>query len=103
MSDEFDVAASSIAALVQDFRAVAQNLANINTSGYKRICTAFSQVLASQLGVQATPTVDFTQGTLTRTGRPLDLGLEGKGFFVIETPTGPLYTRNGGFCVGPRG
>jgi flagellar basal body rod protein FlgG len=41
--------------------------------------------------------LDFSQGGVVETGRSLDLALYGKGFFVIETPEGPLYTRNGIF------
>jgi flagellar basal-body rod protein FlgG len=41
--------------------------------------------------------VDFSQGNFIETGRTLDVALCGKGFFVIETPQGPLYTRNGTF------
>ncbi len=44
-------------------------------------------------------TYDFTQGRMVETGRKLDFALSGKGFFVIETPEGPLYTRNGMFRV----
>jgi len=40
---------------------------------------------------------DFSQGHLTQTGRSLDLALSGEGFFVIETPQGPMYTRHGVF------
>jgi len=39
--------------------------------------------------------LDFSQGNTVETGRPLDVALFGKGFFVIETPEGPFYTRNG--------
>lgn len=41
--------------------------------------------------------IDFTQGPLQRTDRPLDLALHGKGFFVLESPDGLTYTRNGQF------
>jgi flagellar basal body rod protein FlgG len=43
--------------------------------------------------------IDFTQGSLIATGRPLDAALSGNGFFALETPDGPLYTRNGVFHV----
>jgi flagellar basal-body rod protein FlgG len=47
--------------------------------------------------------LDFSQGNLTETGQPLDFALYGKGFFVIETPQGPLYTRNGAFRTNQNG
>lgn len=42
---------------------------------------------------------DFTPGPASTTGNPLDLYIDGKGFFAVETPTGTLYTRNGSFTV----
>jgi flagellar basal-body rod protein FlgF len=48
-------------------------------------------------------TLDFSQGSLIETGRSLDFALCGKGFFVIETPDGPLYTRNGMFRLDQNG
>jgi flagellar basal-body rod protein FlgG len=46
---------------------------------------------------------DFAQGNMVETGRPLDFALFGKGFFVIETPEGPLYTRSGIFQTNQNG
>ena len=43
--------------------------------------------------------LDFSQGSFIETGRPLDFALGGKGFFMLETPDGPLYTRDGKFLV----
>lgn len=115
MASDIELTASSIAALSQDFHAVAHNLANVSTTGYKRLRSRFSNELEVVLRgleeaagtvpaeVQGEITIDFSQGSLTHTGRPLDLALEGKGFFVIETPQGPLYTRNGIFHISPNG
>ena len=111
MASDIELTASSIAALSQDFHAITHNLANVSTAGYKRLRSRFSNELEVVLRgmeeaagtvpaeVQGEITIDFTQGSLTHTGRPLDLALEGKGFFVIETPQGPLYTRNGIFQI----
>ncbi|MHC4572537.1 MAG: flagellar hook-basal body protein [Planctomycetota bacterium] len=100
---------SSVDALMQEFYIITHNLANVSTAGYKRICNAFARVLEAQ-GEEYTPGVidlnsgyDFSQGGLIETGRPLDLALCGKGFFVIETPEGPLYTRNGVFQTNQSG
>jgi flagellar basal body rod protein FlgG len=49
------------------------------------------------------PWTDFSQGTLVSTNSPSDLAITGKGFFVIDSPSGPLYTRNGNFHVGKSG
>ncbi len=46
---------------------------------------------------------DFTEGSLTQTGAPLDLAIEGRGFFQINTPSGPRYTRDGRFRMDTTG
>lgn len=51
----------------------------------------------SQVAVETSQYVDFTQGSLVHTGRALDLAINGEGFFVIESPEGEKYTRNGAF------
>jgi flagellar basal body rod protein FlgG len=102
---------SSIGSLTEQFNIIANNLANVSTAGFKRRCTNFSSVLdlanqqqaeTEQAGELVT-SLDFGQGNLNQTGRSLDLAINGKGFFAIETPEGPLYTRNGIFRIGPNG
>ncbi len=107
---------------------IAQDLANVNTPGYKRqevILGAFPQVLLSRLGDPTLPlpaqaagealgplglgtavdrsAVVFEQGALRQTGEPGDLALEGPGFFAVATPRGVRYTRNGSFSVDGQG
>ena len=103
MSDPIQATGSCLQALSDQFRAVTNNLANADTVGYKSRRTAFAQALA-RAGVDPAATevvgslsLDLTQGPLLQTGRPLDVALDGEGFFVLETPDGPLYTRNGAF------
>jgi flagellar basal-body rod protein FlgF len=85
---------------------LASDLANINTAGYKTERDAkfaaerdlFTAALDSAVDVApAGSRIDFRQGNIATTGRDLDVAIEGKGFFVIETPAGPRYTRNGAF------
>ena len=112
MSDLVSQVSSTLSGLKQEFHTVTHNMANAETVGYKRRFNTFSQILAAQ-GVGASGEVgsgaglgsalDFTQGTLVETGRSLDFALVGKGFFVIETPDGPVYTRNGMFRLDPNG
>jgi len=103
---------STIDGLTREFDIIAHNLANASTVGYKRRCNTFSQSLVTQeAGTKAETgseadlyaTFDFSQGSLIETGRSLDFALCGKGFFVIETPDGALYTRNGIFRLDPNG
>jgi len=123
MSDLVSQVSSTISGLQREFNVIAHNLANVGTVGYKRRCNpsavssgpncTFSKSLIAQgVGTQSRCTsgevdlesvFDFTQGSLVETGRSLDFALVGKGFFVIETPNGPLYTRNGMFRIDQNG
>jgi flagellar basal-body rod protein FlgF len=104
--------ANTLNVLMGEFDIITQNLANVSTTGYKRRCTNFSAALAAQTGDGADKAgtkpivagdIDFSQGRMIQTGKPLDTALSGKGFFVVETPDGPLYTRHGIFHVNPNG
>ncbi len=100
------------------------NLANVNTAGYKKQRMEFQDLLYERLdfddttkefgtpvnlqlghGVMAAATVkQFTQGSIQPTENPLDLAIQGDGFFEIEDPQGNLYyTRNGSFKFGLTG
>jgi len=116
MGSAVDPAASSMEALSHQYRTIAHNLANVNTAGFKRSKEQFSQTLLGQMGSPGESTeapatgvtygravVDFTQGALVQTGRSLDLGMDGAGFFVVESPEGPRYTRNGCFRTNAQG
>jgi flagellar basal-body rod protein FlgF/flagellar basal-body rod protein FlgG len=48
-------------------------------------------------------TLDQGQGALQKTGNALDVGIEGQGYFVVQTANGPMYTRNGAFQVSSKG
>ena len=105
---------SSISALMREYSNIAHNLANINTTGFKRKVNSFSLELKGQMssGPEQSPisgairineALDFSPGTLLGTSRPLDTCINGKGFFEVETPDGPLYTRNGIFQINSNG
>lgn len=88
--------------------AVTANLANVNASGFKRRATSvasFDTQLRATLARQtsARETIDFSQGTLSATGNPFDLALNGQGFFAVEGPRGELVTRDGRFHVDANG
>ena len=112
MSEITDQVSSSIDALTKEFEIITHNLANVSTVGFKRRSNAFSQYFEAQEAgtetyspgsIELNSVFDFSQGNLVETGRPLDFSLYGKGFFVIETPEGPLYTRNGIFLSNQNG
>lgn len=104
MSDIAAQVSSKISQLSQEFDVITNNMANVSTAGFKRRLNDFSKIMADKLNPQD-PTkaqeypvsYDFTQGTLDQTGGKLDFALCGSGFFTVETPDGPLYTRNGLF------
>ncbi len=101
---------------------IANNLANVNTTGYKRdvlsfkdtfISFAHDEVMEPLSNVRskkmfpepvhiakprlAVAMTDFSQGGLKLTGAPLDVAIQGEGFFKVRTPEGEFYTRNGNF------
>ena len=91
---------------------VSQDLANINTSGYKGQRLAFNEVLAARLPAETRSggfvavgdqRTDFLQGHLQGTGNPFHLAIDGEGYFVVETPRGERYTRSGGFTMSADG
>jgi flagellar basal body rod protein FlgG len=108
MSSGAYVALTGMQARSAQLDRLAADLANSATSGYKsesattiaseRQRDAFGLALQSAIDVADGPRViDFSSGSLTPTGRDLDLAIDGEGFFVVNTPNGPRYTRNGHF------
>lgn len=92
---------------------IANNLANINSTGFKKDRVFFDMLQASGTaasdgrgdlsGATVRRALDLTPGSLQPTGNTFDLALEGKGFFAIDTPNGPRLTRNGHFKLGTDG
>jgi flagellar basal-body rod protein FlgF len=92
----------------------ANNLANTDTTGYKfeELMTGADPVMPAHSKVGSTPVTfvtangvarDYTQGPLTQTGEPLDVAIDGKGFFQVSTADGTRYTRDGRFMLDPTG
>ncbi len=91
---------------------LSNNLANVNTEGFKKDISLFTRRAngnnRSESGVRVA--TSFKQGPLTRTDRQMDVAMQGEGFFVIETGEGERYTRRGvfvrdseGYMVTPEG
>jgi flagellar basal-body rod protein FlgF len=81
---------------------ITRNLANVNTVGFKKNIISFHNTLTQTTGaetsnLQTNYGVDHSQGNFTYTGNPLDIAIEGDGFFALETDKGLRYTRNGQF------
>jgi len=110
MSSGLYAAGAGLLARSQALDVAAANLANAGTAGYRAERDEFRSVLLgpealdSQLdatlnnfGVLGGSRLDLGQGGLTPTGNPLDLAIEGDGFFAIQTKQGVRYTRDGQF------
>ena len=96
---------------------VANNIANVNTTGYKADSSLFEEYLSSgahednfvgsdrQVSyVQDRGTYrDFAQGSADQTKNPLDLAIDGSAFLVVQTPGGERYTRDGGLQLNGQG
>jgi len=119
-SSALHVARTGLEAQDQRMRVIANNLANVGTTGFKRDRANFATLayqdarvagqqssaetayatglnLGTGVGIQSTSRID-TQGTLQTTGNALDLALDGDGFFQVQMPGGQLaYTRAGNF------
>jgi flagellar hook protein FlgE len=104
----FDIALSGINAASSDLEVTANNIANVNTVGFKGSRAEFSQVYsvagenlsanAAGSGVRLTNIAQqFSDGNLTQTGNSYDFGLSGAGFFTIRDGAGYSYTRAGNF------
>ncbi|MBL0714181.1 MAG: flagellar basal-body rod protein FlgF [Desulfosarcina sp.] len=100
---------------------LSNNLANINTVGYKSDDAVFrikddgltadpidgentgSQILPRLPVIPLTSRTDFSNGPLQRTGNPLDIAIQGDGFFSIQADNGVRYTRSGSFTLSSEG
>ena len=104
-------------ALRRELDVIANNVANINTSGFKAESVMFEQFLDPtarheyfpgndrriSFVVDRATVQDFSQGPLQRTEAPLDLALDGQGFFAVQTPNGERYVRGGNFNLNAQG
>ncbi|MBI5579416.1 MAG: flagellar basal-body rod protein FlgF [Deltaproteobacteria bacterium] len=122
MSGDIYLAASAALAYEKRLEVVANNLANLNTAGFKRDNVSFQAYMLNNAGspspvnppypqgaspesfwVEYKSRTDFSPGFLRQTGNPFDLALNGKGFFSVQSPDGELYTRRGNFNLNPEG
>ena len=92
--------------LAREMQIVANNIANAATTGFRSEGMIFSEYVRSagigeslSMGQGNVGRTSFEQGALRPTGSPLDLALEGGGFFQVETPAGPRLTRSGAFTT----
>ena len=90
---------------------LANNIANTDTGGYKtdrEFYSLFTSAEASSESPAGLPVIeknytDYSQGAMRPTASPLDFGIQGKGFFAVDSPSGVAYTRNGSFHLNQAG
>lgn len=98
----------AMAASERRLAALTSNLANAQTTGFKRVATFDHGDSASTRNTEHTVVrtgvaLDWSQGALERTGVATDLSLRGEGFFAVEGPSGEVYTRDGQFHLNEEG
>ena len=108
------LATQGMTTLMQKQDQIANNLANINTTGFKQshlFTQAYQRFLHDDernprltREIKASEVyTDHREGTLRKTGQPLDVSIRGSGFFKVMTPQGVRYTRNGHFSMDANG
>jgi len=103
--------------LQQELDVIANNLANLNTTGFKSDVPMFEEFLMPVARANNFPAadsrlsfvrdrgtmLDLGQGTVQSTGNPLDVAIKGDGFLAVQTPQGERYTRNGALQINAAG
>ncbi len=88
---------------------VANNIANVDTAGFKREKVTFWEMLYQasdnqmRVGKGLKPVTDQSGGPVKMTGNPLDVAIQGEGFFKVQSPDGVRYTRAGNFLLNEQG
>jgi flagellar basal-body rod protein FlgF len=117
MENTLLIGLSRQATLERQMDVVSNNIANVNTTGYKADSSLFEEYLTSGAHednfvgtdrrvsyVQDRGTFrNFSQGAAEQTKNPLDLAIDGSGFLVVQTPAGERYTRDGGLQLNNQG
>jgi flagellar basal-body rod protein FlgF len=117
MSNALLVGLSRQVALGRELDVVANNIANLNTTGFKSDGAVFEEFIgqtARASGVSRADSrvsfvrdratwIDMSQGPMERTGNSLDVAIDGAGFLAVQTPRGERYTRNGALQINAEG
>ena len=110
------VSLSGLNAAQTDLDTTGNNIANVGTAGFKGSTPSFASLYGTSLlgsaGSKVTPgqgvvttnlSQAFTEGTISQTGNPLDIAINGNGFLEVQTPTGIAYTRDGALQINAQG
>ncbi len=115
MIDRLKKASQAMITRKHEMEIVANNLANVNTNGFKKDSIFLHELdkklkelqvgkVEGEKGILVSGTsIDFSQGALKGTGQVLDVAISGDGLFVLEAPQGEVFTRDGRFTVNADG
>lgn len=113
MDNGIYIALSRELALFRDMAATTNNISNANTTGFQAEKIIFSQLLEKDNNLGDKNTMAFANdvssyryvqdGALRATGNPLDVAIQGSGYFMVDTPLGKRYTRGGNFSLDANG
>ena len=106
MSQSIYLLSSKLAAQQRQFTVISDNVANVNTPGFKRLTYNYETESARKNGTEVGDFVkhigvliDHTEGVKSTTNNPFDMAIHGEGFFAIETAQGTKYSRDGHFTL----
>ena len=104
MENTSSIALSRQMVMHRQIDVIANNLANMTTPGFKSERATFEEYLVAVAPLEKLSSVqnlavvrDHSRGALERTGNPMDVAINGKGYFTVRTPQGTMYTRDGGW------
>jgi flagellar basal-body rod protein FlgF len=103
------VSLSSQLAAERRLATIADNVANVNTTGFREAQVRFGELLGRNTNARISfvePAEGFlsaTQGALNQTGNDLDFAISGEGWFLVDTPSGQAVTRDGRYTINPEG
>ena len=110
MENALLIALSRQTVMQKNMQVIANNIANASTPGYKGEQMLFAEYLADNGNGETTSFVqdisvvrDYGEGEMIRSDNTLDFAIHGKGWFVVDTPEGQAYTRNGHFSLDAQG
>jgi flagellar hook protein FlgE len=100
---------SALRTFSKGLEVIGGNIANVNTTAYKSASTSFADTFSNTVGTAGGPAqigsgvqlaniaTQYSQGALTSTGKPTDVGIAGKGYFVVRDGANDFATRDGAF------
>lgn len=102
MESNLENAAKAMRNKIQNIQIIANNLANLNTTGFKRDL-AFSDIFDQEKMNVIEKVTDFSEGVFVETDNPLNMAISGKAYFTLKTPDGEQLTKNGDFVIDEEG